>query len=190
MPRKMRLYAAGIPSHIVQRSNNKQAYFFCDDDYGFYIRSLNEALTEYKVKLHAFVLIKNHVHLVMTQSDHQGISKVMQSVGRKYVRYIYGIYNRRGTLWEGRHKASLIDVERYLLTCQRYIELNPVIAKMVNTPDEYTWSSFQHNGVGKTIQCITPHEEYLKLAQSKESRKNNYRDLYSRQISAEQIHDI
>lgn len=190
MPRKVRFYAAGIPSHIVQRGNNKQACFFCDDDYGFYIKALSEALIEYKVKLHAFVLMTNHVHLLMTPSDHEGISKVMQSVGRKYVRYINGIYNRTGTLWEGRHKASLIDSERYLLICQRYIELNPVRAKMVDSPEEYTWSSYQHNGVGKTLQCITLHDEYLKLGQSQQSRLNNYRELFTQQISSEQLHHI
>jgi len=190
MPRKVRFYAAGIPSHIVQRGNNKQVCFFCDDDYGFYMKALGEALIENNVKLHAFVLMTNHVHLLMTPSDHEGISKVMQSVGRKYVRYINGIYNRTGTLWEGRHKASLIDSERYLLICQRYIELNPVRAKMVDAPEEYTWSSYQQNGVGKTIKSLTPHDEYLKLGQSKQSRINNYRDLFSHHISSEQIHHI
>ncbi|PAJ73586.1 transposase [Pseudoalteromonas sp. NBT06-2] len=190
MPRKVRFYTAGIPSHIVQRGNNKQVCFFCDDDYGFYMKVLNEALIANNVKLHAFVLMTNHVHLLMTPSDHEGISKVMQNVGRKYVRYINRIYNRTGTLWEGRHKASLIDSGRYFLICQRYIELNPVRAKMVDLPQEYNWSSYQHNGVGKIIECITPHDEYLKLGQSKQSRLNNYRDLFLHHISSEQIQHI
>ncbi|SFC71398.1 transposase [Pseudoalteromonas denitrificans] len=190
MPRKIRFYASGIPSHIVQRGNNKQACFFCDDDYGFYIKALSEALIDNNVKLHAFVLMTNHVHLLMTPNDHQGISKVMQSVGRKYVRYINGIYNRTGTLWEGRHKASLIDSERYFLICQRYIELNPVRAGIVDVPSDYTWSSYQHNGVGKIIRCITPHDEYLKLGHSTQSRLENYRILFSQAISVEHIQNI
>ena len=132
MPRKARFYAPGIPCHIVQRGNNRQVCFFCDDDYVFYIKALSEALQVNGVTLHAFVLMTNHVHLLMTPNDHEGISRVMQSVGRKYVRYINGIYHRTGTLWEGRHKASLIDSERYLLLCQRYIELNPVRAGRLN----------------------------------------------------------
>lgn len=155
MPRKPRFYLPDIPYHIVQRSNNRTACFFSSSDFGIYINALTDALQTFHVQLHAFVLMTNHVHLLMTPSDSQGISKVMQSVGRTYVRAINGLYRRTGTLWEGRHKASPINSEEYLLICQRYIELNPVRAGMVDHPSEYRWSSYQANGAGKAIRCLT-----------------------------------
>ena len=190
MPRKARFYAPGIPCHIVQRGNNRQACFFSNEDYALYINILTEALEAYSVKLHAFVLMTNHVHLLMTPSCHEGISKVMQSTGRKYVRYINGLHNRTGTLWEGRHKASLIDSTNYLLSCQRYIELNPVRANMVMLPGDYRWSSYQANANGKPIKCITPHPEYLKLGNSKELRTLAYQEIFRHVLLPEQIHQF
>jgi putative transposase len=190
MPRKARFYAAGIPCHIVQRGNNRQACFFSNQDFAFYINVLTEALDTYCVKLHAFVLMTNHVHLLMTPNCHEGISNVMQSTGRKYVRYINGLYNRTGTLWEGRHKASLIDSSKYLLICQRYIELNPVRANMVIRPIDYRWSSYQANANGKSIKCITPHPEYLSLGTSKEQREHAYREIFGHVLLPEQIHQL
>jgi putative transposase len=112
VPRQPRLYAKDIPCHIVQRGNNRNACFYSAEDYGLYMNILNEALVKYGVKLHAFVLMTNHVHLLMTPADHEGISLVMQYIGRRYVRNINAIYGRTGTLWEGRHKASMIDSRR------------------------------------------------------------------------------
>lgn len=190
MPRKARFYAPGVPCHIVQRGNNRQACFFRNQDFAFYINVLSEALDTYCVKLHAYVLMTNHVHLLMTPSSHEGISNVMQSTGRKYVRYINGLYNRTGTLWEGRHKASIIDSSNYLLTCQRYIELNPVRANMVNCPGDYLWSSYQANANGKSIKCITPHPEYLALGTSKVQREQAYREIFQHILLPEQIHEL
>lgn len=190
MPRKARFYASGIPCHIVQRGNNRQACFFSKQDFAYYINVLTDALKTYRVELHAFVLMTNHVHLLMTPSCHEGISNVMQSTGRKYVRYINGLYNRTGTLWEGRHKTSLIDSANYLLTCQRYIELNPVRANMVMRPGDYRWSSYQANANGKSIRCITPHSEYLTLGINKELREQNYREILHHVLLPEQIHQL
>ncbi len=116
MPKKVRFYVPGVPCHIVQRGNNRQACFFADEDYNRYIDALTEALAKNDVALHAYVLMTNHVHLLLTPASRDGLSKVMQSVGRTYVRYVNSVYKRTGTLWEGRHKASLIDSEAYLLT--------------------------------------------------------------------------
>ncbi|MGI0034916.1 MAG: transposase [Nitrososphaera sp.] len=141
MPRKPRMYLAGQPCHVVQRGNNRCATFFDDVDYRHYVGCLKEATGCYRVSLHAYVLITNHVHLLMTPSDEFGVSRVMQSLGRRYVQYINHQFRRTGTLWEGRHKASLVQAEHYLLTCYRYIELNPVRAGMVSHPGEYRWST-------------------------------------------------
>ena len=135
------MYLPGVPSHVVQRGNDRQACFFEQENHLFYLDCLGQACRRYEVVLHAYVLMTNHVHLLMTPVTELGISRVMQLVGNRYVQYINKSYRRTGTLWEGRHKASLIDAERYLLTCYRYIELNPVRAGMVMHPGDYAWSS-------------------------------------------------
>ena len=182
MPRRIRCYLPGVPSHVVQRGNNRQNCFFSDEDRGFYIKTLAQALERYEVDLHAYVLMSNHVHLLMTPASKNGISKVMQALGRSYVGYINHRYQRTGTLWEGRHKASLIDSERYLLRCQRYIELNPVRAGMVTNPSQYFWSSYQSNANGKVITCITPHDIYLRLGRNSVARQKAYRDLFEESL--------
>ncbi|WP_107852206.1 transposase [Oceanimonas marisflavi] len=178
MPRRKRCYLPGVPSHVVQRGNNRQDCFFSDEDRGFYIKTLTRALERFDVELHAYVLMTNHVHLLMTPSSEDGISKVMQALGRSYVGYINHRYQRTGTLWEGRHRSSLIDSEPYLLTCQRYIELNPVRAGMVAYPGQYFWSSYQSNVNGRAISCITPHDIYLRLGNSSSARQKAYRSLF------------
>jgi len=145
MPRKPRMYLAGVPCHVVQRGNNRDACFFTDDDYQLYRETLRDACRSYRVDVHAYVLMTNHVHLLMTPQTIEGISRVMQSLGRRYVQYVNRSYQRVGTLWESRHKASLVDAKNYLLACYRYIELNPVAAGMVEHPGDYRWSSFTCN---------------------------------------------
>lgn len=137
MPRKQRMYLADVPAHVIQRGNNREACFYAEQDYLFYLDCLQNACERYQVAVHAYVLMTNHVHLLMTPATQEGISRVMQSLGRRYVQYINYEYRRTGTLWESRHKASLVDAENYLLTCYRYIELNPVRANMVNHPGDY-----------------------------------------------------
>lgn len=190
MARKPRFYAKGIPCHVVQRGNNRQACFYCNDDFGFYMQSLSEALKRYQVELHAFVIMTNHVQLLMTPQDSEGISRVIQSVGRDYVRYINNHYRRTGTLWEGRHKASLIDSEQYLLLCLRYKELNPVRALMVKHPGEYHWSSFQYHGYGKTIKSLTPNPLYLNLGTEADTRREAYKALFSSDIADEDMREL
>ena len=190
MPRKPRMYLADIPAHVVQRGNNRDACFYSDDDYLFYIEVLGQGLRRYKVKLHAYCLMTNHVHLLMTPVDETGISRVMQHVGRMYVQYINKTYKRSGTLWEGRHKASLVDADNYLLKCYRYIELNPVVAGMVRKPEQYRWSSYQWHAWGKTNSIITDHEIFNDLDNRQENRQFVYRELFKTQITDEDIHEI
>jgi putative transposase len=144
MPRKARMYMAGMPCHIIPRGNNRDACFYADQDYQFYIDCMQDACERYHVAVHAYVLMTNHLHLLMSPENVDGISRVMQSVERRYVQYINLVeYRRSGTLWEGRHKASLVDADNYLLICIRYIELNPVRAGMVEHPASYRWPSFR-----------------------------------------------
>lgn len=134
MPGKPRVYLPETPCHVIQRGNNRKASFFSAQDYQFYLECLYDACQRYGVKVHAYVLMTNHVHLLLTPKREDSISLTMQSIGRRYVQYINKEYRRTGTLWESRHKASLVDEDNYLLTCMRYIELNPVRTNMVEQP--------------------------------------------------------
>jgi putative transposase len=174
----------------MQRGNNRNACFFAEGDYRFYLECLQDACSGNCVAVHAFVLMTNHVHLLMTPESHNGISRVMQSLGRRYVQYINRAYQRCGTLWEGRHKASLVDAEQYLLACYRYIELNPVAARMVNHPGAYPWSSYATNACGKPSELIIPHPVYLQLEKSATKRQAKYRELLSSSLGKEDIQAI
>ena len=190
MPRKPRMYLPDIPAHIVQRGNNREPCFFAEDDYRFYLDRLGKALKRYQVKLHAYVLMTNHVHLLMTPEDTEGISKVMSLLGQHYVQYINRTYRRSGTLWEGRHKASIVNVDEYLLCCYRYIELNPVNASMVTTPDEYHWSSYRHHAWGEDAPIINEHELYVGLGKNNKERHHAYRKLFKYELSDNDVHEI
>ena len=190
MPRKPRMVLPNTPCHVVQRGNNREACFFAEMDYAFYLECLYKALHDHQVALHAYVLMTNHVHLLMTPTTHDGISKVMQSVGRRYVQYINTTYQRTGTLWEGRHKASLVQAEQYLLTCYRYIELNPVAANMVTHPAEYPWSSYAHHALGKPNRLIHDHVLYEHLGQTSTERQYAYSELFRYALDTKDIHAI
>jgi putative transposase len=151
MARKPRIALAGYAQHVVQRGNNRQATFFAEADYRYYLDCLAEASAKYDCALHAYVLMTNHVHLLVTPNQTDGIARMMQSVGRRYVQYVNYCNKRSGTLWEGRYKASLVQSERYLLVCSRYIELNPVRAGMVTRPEAYRWSSYRANALGEWV---------------------------------------
>ena len=190
MPRKPRMYLEGTPCHVIQRGNNRNACLFSNQDYSFYLDCLGDACSRYSVSLHAYVLMTNHVHLLMTPSDAVGVSRVMQSLGRRYVQYINKEYRRSGTLWEGRHKACIVDAENYLLTCMRYIELNPVRAGMVEHPVEYTWSSYRVNGQAEDNSLINMHECYIRLGSNTEIRSQHCRRLFTNQLDGDDIHAI
>ena len=137
MPRPNRLNLPGVPQHVTQRGNNRQACFFEDADYRLYLSLLAAACQRHQCTVHAYVLMTNHVHLLITPQFAQGVSLLMRDLGRDYVRQVNQAYRRTGTMWEGRFKSSLVDSEDYCLACYRYIELNPVRANMVAHPREY-----------------------------------------------------
>jgi putative transposase len=178
MARLPRLYFPGCAQHVIQRGNNRQACFYQEADYKAYLSFLKEAASKYQVVIHAFVLMTNHVHLLVTASDEQGVSRLMQAQGRKYVQYFNFTYGRTGTLWEGRYKSTLVDADNYVLAVYRYIELNPVRAGMVSHASEYPWSSYQSNALGKPIQLLTAHSLYLQLGKTGEERLSAYRSLF------------
>ena len=178
MPRRPRAYLKDMPYHIVQRGNNREPSFVCFDDYVFYLKLWMECKQRYDVYVHAYCLMTNHIHFIVSSSRKDGISNIMKLVGSRYAYYFNKAYSRTGTLWEGRHKSSLIDISNYLLACYRYVEMNPVRAGMVSRPELYRWSSFGANGFGD-ISWLDPHEEYLQLGTTVEERCANYRTLFS-----------
>ncbi len=190
MPRRPRMYLPGLPYHIVQRGNNREACFYAVEDYECYLNYLVDSLSRYEVALHAYVLMTNHIHLLMSPKDKEGISNVMKVTGSRFAHYMNKRYRRTGTLWEGRHKPSVVDSESYLLTCYRYIELNPVAAGMVVKPEEYRWSSYGVNAWGDKVSWITPHEEYVKLGVESTERCKIYRELFEEKLSDEDLHSI
>jgi len=190
MARLPRFAIPGQPQHVIQRGNNREIIFSHDDDYRFYLKSLRDACVEYQCAVHAYVLMTNHVHFLMTPKMENSIGKVMQSLGRRYVQYYNYTYERTGTLWEGRYKATLIDSEQYLLTCSRYIELNPVRANMVQHPSEYPWSSYHCNAQGKEDLLISPQLLYKRLGRSSNERQKAYRQLFRTRIAESAVEEI
>ena len=176
--RQVRFVLPGHPQHVIQRGNNRGIIFNAEEDYHFYLEKLSDGSEKYSCRIHAYVLMTNHIHLLTTPLTENGIAKLMQYIGRYYVQYFNHRYKRTGTLWEGRYKATLIDSEQYLLTCHRYIELNPVRAGMVSSPGEYTWSSFNCNSFGKDNSIVKPHDLYLQLGHDNASRQNAYLSLF------------
>lgn len=190
MARLERITPIDIPVHVIQRGNNRQACFVSDEDHGAYADWLKDYSKKYKVEIHAWVMMTNHVHLLCTPRQESGISQMMQSLGRRYVQYFNFEYRRSGTLWEGRFKSCLVQAERYLLEVYKYIELNPVRAGMVEDPGEYRWSSYQVNALGKPSELCSPHQEYLSLGKDTTSRQNNYRNLFALHVDVELLEEI
>jgi len=190
MARKPRFNLVEIPQHIVQRGNNRQPTFFAEEDYLFYLDCLGEAANKYGCAVHAYALMTNHVHLLVTPGTPESASRLMQSVGRRYVQYVNYHYKRSGTLWEGRYKASLVQTESYLLTCSRYIELNPVRANIVERPEDYPWSSYRANAYGAEDKLLQANAEYLALGATEKERQNAYRALFSVQLDSQALSEL
>lgn len=185
MSRRSRLNQPGLPQHVIQRGNNRGACFFADDDYYCYLHWLRKAAEDHGVAVHAYVLMTNHVHLLATPAKPGALATMMQSLGRRYVRYVNATYKRSGTLWEGRYKAGAVDAEDYLLRVYRYIELNPVRANMVAHPRSYQWSSYAINGGGKASDWLKPHALYLALGSGPAERTAAYLALFQTELDPE-----
>lgn len=190
MARSLRLAIPGVPLHVIQRGNNRGQCFRCPEDYERYLRYLADAALRYGCAIHAYVLMPNHVHLLLTPTAADATSRVMQQLGRRYVRDFNAAYGRTGTLWEGRFRSSLIDSERYFLICQRYIEQNPVRAGMVCDPGEYSWSSYRHHAAKTRDPMITEHECYLRIADTPVGRAEEYGRLCRTAVAGDDVERI
>ena len=184
MARIPRIDLPGIAQHIVQRGNDRQACFADDADYLHYRQELGEAALKHDCALHAYVLMTNHVHLLVTPHVPGASSRMMQAIGRRYVGSFNARYRRTGTLWEGRFKSALVDSERYVLACYRYIELNPVRAGMVAAAIDHRWSSHGRNARGLHDPRITPHPAYAALGTTDAERRVAYQCLFDTGLAA------
>lgn len=187
MPRIQRLVVPGIALHVVQRGNNRQAVFFHGADYASYLDLMFESAGRYEVSIHAFVCMTNHVHILLTPWGENSVSRMMQRLGSLYTAGINAVYRRTGSLWEGRFKSSLVDSERYVLACYRYIELNPVRAGMVAHPADYPWSSYRHHAQSMDNYPISPHPEWLALGSSPPERRKSYLKLMTEELRDDDI---
>src|SRR3954468_24279825 len=190
MGRPPRLELPGVPLHVVQRGNNRAPCFFNDVDRRFYLKCLREAAEARGCLLHAYVLMSNHVHLLVSPPVQGAVGAMMQDIGRRYVRIINNIHGRTGSLWEGRFKSSLIDSERYLLICHRYIEANPVRAGMVAHAAQYTWSSHSHFCGARVDPLITEHPLYLALGGSDYERRASFGALTNQPLAQRLLEEV
>jgi len=184
MARLPRMILPGHPHHVILRGNNRQAIFFSDLDREHLLATLAEAVAQYRVALHAYVLMDNHLHLLLTPPSAEALSRMMQSLGRRYVGWFNARHGRTGTLWEGRFRAGLVEGERHLLACMRYIELNPVRAGLCVEPAQWPWSSAAHHlGLARNV-LVTEHEMYWRLGNTPFEREHAYREFLAQGVGS------
>lgn len=190
MPRRARLFLPGVPMHVIQRGNNRQACFFSDDDYRCYLEWLGHASRDTGCSIHAYVLMTNHVHLLLSAHDAGDVGGMMKALGQRYVQHVNRVYARSGTLWEGRYRSCLVQHDLYLLSCMRYIELNPVRAGMVDHPGAYRWSSHRCNAQGEADALIQPHTVFTALDAEPRIRAERYRRLFQNALQPGEVDQI
>ena len=186
MARLARVSVPGYPYHVIQRGNNRQRIFTSDADRVVMCDLLSENATRFEVAIHAYVLMDNHFHLLLTPSTADGLPRMMQALGRKYVRHFNDAHQRSGTLWEGRYKSALVQTERYLMACMVYLDLNPVRAGLVSRPLDYPWSSHAHYVGARIDRLITPHALVWELGNTPFDRESRYRELVQAGVSERQ----
>jgi len=177
MARRLRIDIPGYPQHLVVRGNNRGAIFADDSDRLVFLAIMQESLAKAGASLHAFVLMSNHVHLLATGRREGELSRFMHDLGSRYARLMNQRWGRSGTLFEGRFRSSLVQDDAYLVTCMRYIDLNPVRACIVRHPEDYPWSSFRRNAALEPAAPLVPSPAFLALGESAESRGQHYREL-------------
>lgn len=190
MPRRSRLILPEIPVHVIQRGNNRQACFYAVEDYHFYLEHLAEQSKKAGCAIHAYCLMTNHVHLLLTPQREDSVGLMMKGLGQRYVQYINRTYQRSGTLWEGRFKSCITREEAYILACYRYIELNPVRAAIVEHPAEYRWSSYRYNAQDEPSKFLSEQATYKGLGATGNSRREAYRSLFRTEIEPSLVDEI
>lgn len=190
MARLPRLIIPSQPHHVIQRGNNGQLIFQDAEDYRAFLGWLRSAAKTYKVAIHAYVLLPNHLHLLVSPSDETGLGQMMQWIGRYYVPYFNNKYGRSGTLWQGRYKTSLVDADKYFMSCSRYIEFNPVRAGFSSDAASYPWSSYAHHAGLQPDSLITDHAQYWALGNTPFQREAAYIALAEQALTPTEIEVI
>jgi putative transposase len=190
MPRQPRLVLPDVALHIVQRGNNRCACFLIDSDYQIYLLHLRKLAGKLGCRVHAYCLMTNHVHLLLTPPSAEACMALMRDLGQRYVQYFNKRHDRSGTLWEGRFRSCVTESARYVLACYRYIEMNPIRARMVAQPADYRWSSHGCNTGVRADPLVCPHPEFLAMAQTDAARQEAYRALFGHEIDAATIRAI
>jgi putative transposase len=190
MPRAARIIRPAVPVHITQRGNNRARCFFSDGDHLAYLRFLREFAPQAGCAVHAYCLMPNHVHLLVTPQSQESCARLMKRLGQNYVQHVNRTHGRSGTLWQGRFWSSLTADERYVLACYRYIELNPVRANLAKEPAGYLWSSYHANALGKCDSLLVPHDLYLALAENPEQRRRAYLSLFAWALDSKETDEI
>lgn len=178
MPRRARIRIPGMPLHIVQRGHNRSNCFHAETDRLYYLRLVGKLAGSNRCSVHAYVLMTNHVHLLVTADQPEDVSGFMKQTAQAYAQFVNRTYGHSGSPWEGRFRSSVVQSEEYLLACYRYIELNPVRAGLVIRPEDYRWSSYRSNALGAISPVIIPHDAYLRLGGSPHERQAAYRGLF------------
>lgn len=190
MPRRPRITLPGVPLHLIQRGNNRQACFFADEDYLLYLDWLEEYARLSGCIVHSYVLMTNHVHLLLTPACSDSAGQLMKRLGQRYVQYVNRTYQRSGSLWEGRFRSCMTQEADYVLGCYRYIELNPVRAGMIDHPAGYRWSSYRTNAQGEPSLLLQPHAVYCALSFDEHARAAAYRELFRHQLAPGMVDEI
>jgi putative transposase len=187
MSHRQRVFVEGLTVHVTHRGNNKMATFRAESDYELFLWFLAFAARKYRLRVHAYTLMTNHIHMMVTPETAIGLARGMQSLGRRYVRYFNDRYDRTGTLWEGRFRAALIVDERYWLTCLRYVEMNPVRAGLVGVPESYRWSSYRAHALGARDPIVASHGLYEALATTADRRQEAWRQICAPALEIERL---
>jgi len=190
MARLARLYVPDQPQHVILRGLAQQSAFSDEADYALFIDTLRSAARDYHLAVHAYALMPDSVHLLVTPRDETSLPKTMQAVGRRYVAYFNRRHGRRGTLWEGRYRATVIEGERYFLACSRLIELSPVRHQLVAAPEQHRWSSFAHH-IGLNLDpLVTDHPLYWALGNTPFERQRAYKELCEQPLDPRTIDEL
>lgn len=179
-----------MPVHVVQRGNNRAACFFGAQDFAFYLHYLLKVSRAEQCRVHAYCLMSNHVHLLLTPVNETACARFMKGINQRYAQYVNRVHDRSGTPWEGRYRSSVVFSARYVLACYRYIELNPVRAGIVRQPANYPWSSHGANANGLENPVVQPHGVYAALARSPTARRWAYRALVDEAVQAAMVDNI
>ena len=190
MARLPRYSIVNQPQHIILKGLEGRRLYFEEQDYQYFHDCLDAAAYNYHLKLHAYVLMPDHVHILATPANTDSVSRTVQSIGRNYVQYYNESYASSGTLWESRYRATVIEAKTYLLACSQYIEMNPVRAGLVKKPQEYRWSSYAHNALARADEMFTDAPQYRRLGPNHKERARAYRARFKNPLSGELVEQL